>query len=90
MRPAGALRLALFAMLGVVFELFIVEEDLLAGGKNKFGAAVAALQDSIGEFHDRLPQNRDEAPKSAMAQEKRAGRGSLFAFVILNKGPDRR
>ena len=53
-------------------------------------AAVAALQDSIGEFHDRLPQNRDEAPKSAMAQEKRAGRGSLFAFVILNKGPDRR
>jgi hypothetical protein len=46
-------------VLGVVFELFIVEEDLLAGSKYKLGAAVAALQYSIGEFHVRLPRNRD-------------------------------
>jgi hypothetical protein len=52
---ARALGLALLAVLGVVFELFIVEEDLLAGSKHKLGAAVAALQDSIGEFHVRLP-----------------------------------
>ena len=52
---ADPLRLALFAALGVVFELFIVEEDLLARGKNELRAAVNALQYSIGEFHGRLP-----------------------------------
>jgi hypothetical protein len=31
-------------VLGVVLELFIVEEELLAGRKNKLGAAVDALQ----------------------------------------------
>jgi hypothetical protein len=29
-------------VLGLVFELLIVEEKLLAGGEDKFGAAVAA------------------------------------------------
>ncbi len=52
---ADPLRLALFAALGVVFELFIVEEDLLARSKNELGAAVNARQYSIGEFHGRLP-----------------------------------
>jgi hypothetical protein len=42
-------------MLGVVLELFIVEEQLLACRENKLGAAVNTLQDSIGEFHGRLP-----------------------------------
>ena len=57
--PAGTLRLALLAMLGVVFELFVVEEELLAGCKNKLGAAVDALQDSVRIFHGRLPQDRE-------------------------------
>jgi hypothetical protein len=52
---ADALRLALFAALGVVFELFVLKEDLFAGRKNELGAAVDALQNSIREFHGRLP-----------------------------------
>jgi hypothetical protein len=36
-----------------------VEEELLAGCKNKLGAAVDALQDSVRIFHGRLPQNRE-------------------------------
>jgi hypothetical protein len=56
---ANALGLALFASLRVVLELFVVEENLLASSKNKLGAAVNARQYSIGEFHDRLPRNRD-------------------------------
>ena len=41
---ADALRLALLAALGVVLELFVVEENLLARRKDKLGAAVNALQ----------------------------------------------
>jgi len=52
---ANPLCLALLAALGVVYELFIVEEDLLARSKNELGAAVNARQCSIGEFHGRLP-----------------------------------
>jgi hypothetical protein len=51
----NALRLALLAALGVVHKLFVVEKDLLAGCKNKLGAAVNACEDTIGEFHGRLP-----------------------------------
>jgi hypothetical protein len=51
----NALRLALLATFGVVHELFVVEEDLLAGCKNKLGAAVDTCEHSIGEFHGRLP-----------------------------------
>jgi hypothetical protein len=52
---AQTLRLALFAAFGVVLELFVVEENLFAGRKNELGAAVNALQYTIGEFHGRLP-----------------------------------
>jgi hypothetical protein len=55
-------------MFGVVLELLIVEEELFACCKNKLSAAVNALQDSIGEFHGRLP-SQGIAPKSAMAQQ---------------------
>ena len=40
---AGALRLALFAVPGVVLELLVVEEKLLACRENKLGAAIDAL-----------------------------------------------
>jgi hypothetical protein len=73
-------------MLGVVLELLIVEEKLLACCENKLGAAVNALEDSIGEFHGRLP-SQGLPPKSAMAQQKIAGRGSLMSFVVHYKGP---
>jgi hypothetical protein len=45
--PAGTLRLALFAVPGIIFELFFVEEELFASSENKLGATVNALQDSI-------------------------------------------
>jgi hypothetical protein len=38
--------------------LFVVEEELLAGSEYKLGAAIAALQDSVGKFHGRLPHRR--------------------------------
>jgi hypothetical protein len=46
-------------MLGIVLELFVVEEKLLTGGENKFSAAVVALQDSVDKFHGRLPRRRE-------------------------------
>ena len=82
------LRLALLAVLGVVLELLVVEELLLACGENKLGAAVDAFQHSIGEFHGRLP-SQGLTPKSATALQDLAGPGSLISFVVHYKGPDR-
>jgi len=56
-------------MLGVVLELLIVEEELLACCEHKLGAAVNAFQHSIGEFHGRLP-SQGLPPKSAMALQE--------------------
>jgi hypothetical protein len=44
---------------GVVLELFIVKEDLLASGEDELGTAVDALQYSIREFHGQASPNRD-------------------------------
>jgi hypothetical protein len=44
---------------GVVLEFFVVEEKLLAGGENELGAAIEALQNSVGILHGRLPQRRE-------------------------------
>jgi hypothetical protein len=52
---AKALGLALLAAFGVVLELFVVKENLLAGGEYELGAAVDALQYAICEFHGRHP-----------------------------------
>jgi len=38
----NTLRLALFAVPGLVLELLVVEEKLLAGGEDKLGSTVAA------------------------------------------------
>jgi hypothetical protein len=46
---------------GVVLELLVVEEKLLAGGEYEFSAAVNALEDSILEFHGRLLRRREES-----------------------------
>jgi len=55
---AGAFGLALFAALRVVFELLIVEEELLARRENEIGAAVYTLQYAILEIHGRFPAGR--------------------------------
>ena len=47
----GALGFATLATLGFVFELFIVEEELLAGGKNEISSAIDTLQNLILELH---------------------------------------
>jgi hypothetical protein len=87
LRAARALGLALLAVLGVVFELLVVEEDLLTGGENKLGSAVAALQYSIGEFHWPASPKQGRSPKSASDLSNRAGRDSLFPFVFHKQGP---
>jgi hypothetical protein len=53
---ARTFRLALLAVLGIVLELFIVEEELLARGEHEVNAAVSALQDSVDKFHGRFPK----------------------------------
>jgi hypothetical protein len=47
----GALGLTALAALGFVFELFIVEEELLASGKNEISSAIYTLQNLILELH---------------------------------------
>ena len=47
------------ACLGVVLELFIEEEDLLAGSKDKLPSAVGAGQYTIHKFHGNNSQNRE-------------------------------
>jgi len=56
MIAANALRLALLAALGVVRELLVVEENLLASREDKIGAAVYAFEYSIAVFHGRFPK----------------------------------
>jgi hypothetical protein len=73
-------------VLGVVLELLVVEEELLACREYKLGAAVNTFEDSIGEFHGRLP-SQGLSPKSAMALQELAGSGSLISFVVHFKGP---
>jgi hypothetical protein len=64
-------------MPGVVPELFVVEKYLLARCEHKLRAAVHTLQNSIGEFHGRLPL-QGASPKSAMAR-----RPSRSRFPVL-------
>lgn len=47
----GALGLAFLTALGLIFELFVVKEELLTSGKNEIGAAVHALENLILELH---------------------------------------
>ena len=57
--PAGALGLALFAALGVILEILVVEKELFARSEDEFGAAINTLENLIREFHGRLPRRRD-------------------------------
>jgi hypothetical protein len=49
----------LLAVFGIVLELFVVEKELLTRGEHEFCSAIVALQDSVDEFHGRLPQSRE-------------------------------
>jgi hypothetical protein len=50
-------------VLGIVLELFIVKEKLLARRKHKLGAAVTALQNPVDEFHGRFPKQGNNAAR---------------------------
>jgi len=65
-----------------------VEEELFAGGEDKFVAAIDAFQYFVGKFHGRLPQRRGDT-ESAMTPELLAGSDSLSSCFFHNKGPDR-
>jgi hypothetical protein len=53
----SALGLAVLAPLGLVLKTLVGEKHLLAGGENKLGAALTALQDLIVVFHALLPSS---------------------------------
>jgi len=53
---SNALGLARLAALGLVLELFVVEEKLFAGGEEKLRAAIDALEQPVLEFHVRSPR----------------------------------
>ena len=61
-----ALGLAGLASLRLVFEALIGEEHLFAGSKNKFSAALRALQDSVMVFHE--PLSPSPEPGSGWAE----------------------
>jgi hypothetical protein len=67
-------------MLGVVLELLVVKEKLLAGGKHKLGAAITALQNSIDILHGRLPKRRENF-EIGYEREQLAGPVSLSSAV---------
>jgi hypothetical protein len=46
-----SLGLAILTALGFVLELFVVEKQLLTGGKNEVGAAIYTLENLVLEFH---------------------------------------
>jgi hypothetical protein len=77
-------------VLGVVLELFIVEEELLAGRENKIGAAAVALQNSVGKLHGRHPQTQGNSLKSAIVPRCLPVPVSLSTCLLNNKGPGRK
>jgi len=58
--------LALFAPLGVVFELFVEEKELLARSEHEIVPAVHALENFVDELHP-LPSPLAEAPTEPRA-----------------------
>ena len=79
---AGAFGLALLTTLGVVFELFVVEKELLACCEDEIGAAVYTFQYAILEFHGRLPNRRWTDPAAA----KRTLPSRFPVFVCCKQG----
>jgi hypothetical protein len=73
-------------MLGVVLELFVVEEQLFTRCKYKLAAAIAALQDSIRKLHGRLPKEGKHREIGHELNDLPFPFPCLLSLV-LNKGP---
>lgn len=82
----GALRLALLAALGIVLELFVVKKQLLASGEDELFPAINTLQDSICEFHGRLPRTQ---ATFRFGHDCAAAVPFPVSFVFPNTGPGR-
>lgn len=50
----SAFRFATFAAFGFVFEAFVGEKHLFAGGKHKFSTTLRTLQHPVVVFHEPL------------------------------------
>ena len=74
---SNAFSFAGLAALGLVLELFVVEEKLFAGGEEKLRAAIDALEQPVLEFHVRSPRPSRENP---WLLRWRAGRHSQDLF----------
>jgi hypothetical protein len=84
----GALRLALLAVLGIIFELFIGKKELLSGSEDKLRPAIDALECSVGIFHGHFPEAGKYA-RSAMIAKNAPAPYPCLRTAIHNKGPGR-
>lgn len=71
-RDAAMLRPAGCAAFGLVFELHLLVEDLLPGGKNEFPAAIHTFQRSVAQLHNHLLPIREKAVE---------GEGAKWFFI---------
>ena len=72
-----ALGFAVFAALRLVFELFVVEEELFAGSENKIGPTIYTLENLILELHCDAP-----FPDHSGARAHRTGKTDPSDFKV--------
>jgi hypothetical protein len=70
--------------------LFVVEEQLLTCGEDKFRTAIHTGQNSIREFHGRIPQKKRNSTKSAMNMRALPVPFPCLLVAVHSKGPGRK
>ncbi len=84
-----ALGLALFAVFGIVLELFVEKEQLLARSEYELGAAIDAFESLVDEFHGRYPKEREHTEIGHELMSLPVPLPCLLSS-IHNKGPGRK
>jgi len=79
----NTLDLALFATLWIVFELLIVKEELLPGGKDKVITAIRTFQYLVDEVHYASPEHALEF-FSIPSTKRRTGIVSPADYFVCN------
>jgi hypothetical protein len=74
-------------MFGIVFELFIVEKQLLTRGEHKLCSAVTTLQQPVSKFHGRLPQKKECRLLGNQLERAPVPFPRLLKLPVRNKGP---
>jgi len=84
----------LLASFWIIFELFVVKEDLFAGGENEIVAAVHTFQDLIDEFHGLFPHSGSSCGDAMITQSRGESAQPCPAFssfkVFQEARPQRR